>query len=162
MFEFIDFEANGLDEGTYPIEVGFTLGEETYSFLIKPITKWSNHSWDEYAEDFIHHISRDMLISDGKDPIFIAQFLNDKLGNSVIYSDAWNYDMAWLNQLFDAASMKPTFKLKSINVLLAELNISDEKFSDSLIELVDEDKAHRAGYDALMNKKAILNSIENK
>ena len=61
-----DVEASGLSDDSYPIEVAWQDGtnEDLFdSFLIKPCDSWVH--WDDYAEQEIHHISRNTLHSEG-------------------------------------------------------------------------------------------------
>lgn len=63
---FGDIEASGLDEASYPIEIGWSLPDgRTRSFLIKPEPEWTH--WDEAAED-LHGISREELEKSGLPP----------------------------------------------------------------------------------------------
>ncbi|NVP03109.1 hypothetical protein HWA77_23150, partial [Photobacterium damselae subsp. damselae] len=67
MWAILNFEASGLSEQSYPIEVGYALPDaEGYSLLINPLssaTQWNY--WDDFAEQQLHHRSRQELITKG-------------------------------------------------------------------------------------------------
>ncbi|MET0379714.1 MAG: hypothetical protein ABW049_12050, partial [Spongiibacteraceae bacterium] len=55
----LDFEASGLGGGTYPIEVGYVLGDgRSACYLIRPEPDWQG--WSADAEK-LHGISRALL-----------------------------------------------------------------------------------------------------
>lgn len=147
----MDLEASGLGRGSYPIEVGFvTPDEKTFCTLIKPSTSWQH--WDTSAEA-LHHISRDILASHGKDIAFVADWLNTTLAGQTIYSDGWANDMCWLGKLFDEADMIQHFRIESILTLLSDEE--REQWSDVHQLVMNSEKLvrHRASSDALMIQK---------
>lgn len=169
LFDVIDFEASSLGAMSYPIEVGWTNGHEVFSILIKPIPEWTD--WSDYAEKEIHHISREMLEADGVSPYEALSALNANFGSGILWCDGGHYDAWWLQRLEEAAGFKASFRLGDIfHMLQAHHGISGDRFvasksqiliADSISDPVQvpEMQAHRAGYDAMMIKKALYNAI---
>lgn len=115
---FIDVEASGLGPNSWPIEVGWTFDTgEPRSMLIKPCDKWSMTAWEKSAEK-LHGISPTVLVTDGREPIEAALVLNAALGNAEVYSDAPDYDSYWLFRLYDAAGVRPNYRLHDLGDLL--------------------------------------------
>ena len=49
---FIDVEASGLNEGSFPIEIGWAvLGGTAGGLLIRPDATWLHDAWDKTAEE---------------------------------------------------------------------------------------------------------------
>jgi len=115
----VDVEASGLHQHSYPIEIAWQDSkkpENFDSFLIVPLAHWCH--WDDYAENEIHHISRELLFNSGITVNEACERLNSALINEVIYSDAIEYDQRWVMRLFDEAEIKPTFNFGSVMDLL--------------------------------------------
>jgi hypothetical protein len=110
-----DIEASGLSRESYPIEIAWqdSANSENFdSFLINPADAW--HHWDEYAENEIHHISRDTLLLKGISIIDACARLNKQLFGKTIYSDAIEHDQRWMLKLFNEAGINPEFCFGSI------------------------------------------------
>lgn len=154
----IDLEASGFGRQSYPIEVGYILGNgDTFCSLIKPAEGWDR--WDQSAED-VHGISQEILLSVGKPISEIAQTINEQLSGSTIYSDAWGNDSSWLGLLFDEANMPMRFRMDSIRSLLTEEQAArwhDTK--EKVIESISL-KRHRASADAAILQKTFSLVIE--
>ena len=74
---FIDFEASGLSDKSYPIEVAWSIyGGPIESYLISPagIESWTD--WDPVSEK-VHGISRSDLLANGLAPPLICHRLTD-------------------------------------------------------------------------------------
>lgn len=111
----LDVEASGLGDDSYPIEVAWQhrLNPSLFdSFLIKPAPPWQH--WDAYAEEQIHHISRDMLASDGIAVVEAATRLNASLRGQTVYTDAPSYDRRWIATLFRTAAMEQFFEIQDV------------------------------------------------
>jgi len=109
---FVDVEASGLQTGSYPIEVGWSSPElESEGFLISPAPDWSLRDWSRAAE-LVHHISLEDCTTHGVAVQDAAVRLNGALAEKSLYSDAPDYDGHWLQRLYQAADMQPTFSLK--------------------------------------------------
>lgn len=157
MFDFIDIEASSLHPvDSYPIEVGCSISYG-FSYLIRPMHNW--HDWDDNAESHIHNISRKMLHKHGICPYNVCNLLNERLNAGVYYSDAYENDSFWINKLFKDSSLDMSFKLKPVNQLLEQLEISQIRFWKIRNELVDEKQHHRALYDANLSKRSILKCL---
>jgi hypothetical protein len=154
----IDLEASGFGKNSYPIEVGYILGNgDTFCSLIKPAEGWDK--WDESAEE-VHGISQEILLNAGKPVSEIAQTINEQLSGNTIYSDAWGNDSSWLGLLFDEANMPMRFRMDSIRSLLTEEQTAlwhDTK--EKVIESISL-KRHRASADAAILQKTFSLVIE--
>ena len=117
---FIDVEASGLGRGSYPIEIAWSMPDGSIeSHLINPafIPHWTH--WDDYAEETIHRISRDLLAREGKSPVWVAQRMNTCLDGITLHSDAVDFDDDWVSTLFKAARVEPAFWIIGIETLWA-------------------------------------------
>ncbi len=151
LLTFLDIEASGIHEDSYPIEVGWvdTEGNES-SFLIKPIPEWTH--WDLKAQQ-IHAIPRSVLLDQGITIHQACLALNKQLGAEDIYSDAAVYDGEWLKTLFNAAGIKPSFTLRDIRELLDRL--PTDQFATFFKILKANPPPHRAVPDAKRMADAI-------
>jgi len=148
MLNFLDVEASGLGVGSYPIEVGVALNDgSTQCTLICPANDWTH--WDNAAEQ-LHGISRDELLINGRSPLNVAMMLNEWLGDSMVYSDAWGNDVCWLSRLFDEAGVKQRFKLDSVVSVLTSEELDYWAFVKEHIERQLFIRRHRASNDALI------------
>lgn len=150
----IDIEASGFGRDSYPIEVGYVLGDgRTYCTLIKPAPGWTH--WDPAAEK-THRISRETVVRHGRDPVEVASHLNDQLHGSVVYCDGWAHDYAWLNLLFDQAGFPPAFRLDNLRSLLTE---REAAFWGTLKQQVTTESRlprHRASADARILQRTLM------
>ncbi len=122
---FIDFEASGFGEDSYPIEVAWnSAGGAVESYLINCdcIADWTY--WDPAAERDAHQISQDHLERLGDPPSVVANRMNERLAGLVLYSDAPDFDGLWLSRLFEAVDLTPVFKLGSAQALF-DLAVAD-------------------------------------
>lgn len=158
MPEFLDIESSGLHEDSYPIEVGFTLGEKSYSYMIKPPPEWS--FWDEISEQCYHNISREELDEKGLSPLAVVTLMNELLVGQVLYTDSYPFDEYWLRKLYSYTNREMTFKLVDFRKLTANYGISDYSFYELKEELNDMVQAHRAAYDAQLNKEVFKQLTE--
>jgi hypothetical protein len=116
----LDFEASGLGPRSYPIEVAWrdAASGEQDSFLIDPSTVPGWTDWDEVAQG-IHGLSREELHVQGIGAAAACWRLNRALEGRTVYCDALEFDHFWLRRLYDAAQMRPLFRLKGLEVLLS-------------------------------------------
>ncbi|MBB4660027.1 hypothetical protein [Parvularcula dongshanensis] len=118
---FIDVEATGLGPYSWPIEVGWAFhGHEPRSVLIRPAEAWSMQAWEKPAES-LHRIDPSLLLTEGRAAREVALGLNAALGQSDVYSDAPDYDSFWLFRLYDAAGIRPNYRLRDLGELLGPL-----------------------------------------
>jgi DNA polymerase III alpha subunit (gram-positive type) len=147
----IDIEASAISTNSYPIEVGWYSKAAKGSVLIKPADIWlSEGHWCKYSEKHCHGISKKLLSKNGLDIDTVALKLNDIFQNNVVVSDIVQFDGIWLTQLFEKASVAPSF------TLIGELELRDFrirvgthpiKSMDAVIAKRSE-KTHRALPDA--------------
>lgn len=122
LITFLDIEASGLKQpDSYPIEVGWadTLGNSD-SFLIRPLRHWTH--WDEAAAS-LHGITREQLLAEGIPVDEAAWRLDEMLGIETVFCDALAYDGFWLDRLFKAASIEPSFQLADVYQLYGALGV---------------------------------------
>ncbi|WP_051881341.1 hypothetical protein [Parvularcula oceani] len=118
---FIDVEASGLGPYSWPIEVGWGFhGYQPRSVLIRPVDNWSMLAWEKSAES-LHRIDPGQLLTEGRSVLDVALGLNAALGQATVYSDAPDYDSFWLFRLYDAAGVKPNYRLNDIGDLLGPI-----------------------------------------
>jgi hypothetical protein len=114
----IDIEASGFGARSYPIEIGYVLGNgRTRCTLVKPPSHWTH--WDDNAER-VHGIVRPTLLQHGRDVAEVADLLNQDLAGQTVYCDGWAHDYPWLALLFDEAERPLRFRLESVASLLDE------------------------------------------
>lgn len=117
----IDVEASGFGRGSYPIEVGFVLGDgRAHCTLVRPAAHWTH--WDDGAGR-LHGITRSALQQHGRPAAMVAALLNQHLAGQVVYTDAWAHDYVWLAALYEEAELSPHFKLESVVALLDEVRL---------------------------------------
>ncbi len=145
---FIDVEASGLGPQSWPIEVGWVFSTgDARSVLIRPADNWSMTAWEKSAEA-LHGITPPTLVTSGREPLDVALILNAALGGAVVYSDAPDYDSFWLFRLYDAAGVKPNYRLNDLGDLLRPLW---DRQPRELVDLASEEAphTHRAAADVL-------------
>ncbi len=140
---FIDFEASGIAPDSYPIEVAVVSNETVYSSLIKPARYWTHWSFD--AQD-MHGLSQDHLLQEGDPPHTVAERMNQLFSGQVLCSDS-PQDGFWLDVLYEAAELMPTFELKPLEMFVGR------EAASKIYRLLPTSRHHRALNDAtaLMN-----------
>ncbi|MET0333345.1 MAG: hypothetical protein ABW190_03665 [Rhizobacter sp.] len=142
----LDLEASGFGRNSYPIEVGYVLGDgSSFCSLIKPAPNWTH--WDPDAER-VHHIRRESLQQHGRDVREVAVALNERLRGQTVYSDGWAHDYPWLSALFEEAELVPSFKLESLRSLLSEEEASAWEATRDQVAREQKVERHRASADA--------------
>ncbi|MFC3149445.1 hypothetical protein ACFOEK_00215 [Litoribrevibacter euphylliae] len=155
----MDFEASGLSKESYPIEVGLTNGESSFSALIKPMGHWTH--WDKNAER-VHTLDQSKLTSDGIKATTVANILNAILEGTTVFCDSIEWDGFWLNVLFSDTAIHRRFEISDIKELLIE----DEKLERYLerkayIEQSPQHISHRALNDANVIHSSLLHAIHH-
>ncbi|WP_311968488.1 hypothetical protein [Pseudomonas baltica] len=135
---FIDFEASGIAPGSYPIEVAVVSSEASYSSLIRPARYWTYWSFD--AQD-MHGLSQDQLREQGDMPVGVAIRMNQLFSGQILCSDS-PQDTFWLDVLYEAAELTPTFQLKPLESFVGRQAASD------IYRLLPTTRIHRALPDA--------------
>jgi hypothetical protein len=150
----LDMEASGFGTGSYPIEVGYRLGDgRSYCSLIKPLPHWTH--WDPEAER-IHRVRRDVLLARGREPDVICRELNDELHGMTVYCDAWGHDYVWLALLYDAAAMVPAFRLDDLRALLTDREAAHWHVVKQQVATELRLQRHRASADARILQATLM------
>ena len=114
---FLDIEASSLGDNSYPIEIAW-VDEHGYgeSHLIGRRFAWTD--WDPRSEA-IHRISRELLDSEGIDPLQVANRVNEALRGARLISDNPQWDFEWMARLLNANHHAP-IPVESFNSLLMQ------------------------------------------
>ncbi len=114
---FLEFKASGLKDGSYPIEVAWSLPDgRIESRLINPSNVPSWIVWDAEWE-YTHGVSQDSLRLFGRSPQWLAQRMNAKLAGKTLHSDGAPFACYLLHRLFKAARIHPSFTLEDAGSL---------------------------------------------
>lgn len=145
-----DIEASGLAPESYPIEIAWSLPSgEIRSSLIQTHPSWRDY-WDPLAE-VMHHSSREMLRAEELPAADMAEKLNQDLAGEKVYFDGGGYDQYWLGRFYQAAGMKPSFKFRDFDRLLAIVGVRDTGRQEAAEALAIRDlgdlQRHRAAND---------------
>lgn len=155
---FYDCEASSLDG--YVIEVGWAYvhedrGEITSAgHLVRPAWDWKiEDAWSKKSEK-LHGISLEYLREHGERPEDIARIMNRELAGRELFSDG-SYDETWLEQMFDAAGVEPTFIIRRTlaPVLLEQAAVAlngDLTRLRQAGEKAEQSRRHRAEADAVI------------
>ena len=142
----IDVEASGFGTGSYPIEVGVALDDDTkFCSLIHPAPQWEH--WDDAAEK-VHRIARELLQTHGRPVREVAARLNSLLEGKTLYTDAWVVDKPWLTALFYEAGMNMKFSVSPLELILSEAQMARWHETKDRILAGIEHQRHRASFDA--------------
>lgn len=145
---FGDIEASGLDDASYPIEIGWSLPDGSVrSYLIRPEPEWTH--WDEAAED-LHGISRREIEQAGLSPAEVAAEMNRDLAGLTLFFDGGAFDKAWILKLFAAAGITATFNVSSVFRLLFPEQKAYGDLLDEMHANAEPGQVHRAGADVRM------------
>jgi hypothetical protein len=149
----LDIEASGFGRGSYPIEIGFSDGEGgLFCSLVLPEPEWQH--WDEAAEA-LHGISRELLHQHGRPARWMAEQLNTRLRGQTVFCDGWGHDYTWLNRLYDAVEMRPSFRLDDLRKLLSESEAQRWKGVTEAVRDRQQLTRHRASSDARVLQLAL-------
>ena len=150
----LDIEASGFGQGSFPVEVGFVLADgESFCTLIRPAPGWTH--WDAAAER-LHRISQTTARTHGRDAREVALLLNDRLHGLTLYCDGWAHDYVWLNVLFEAADLTPSFKLDNLRGLLTEREASFWNVVKEQVATEMRLRRHRASSDAKILQRTLI------
>lgn len=144
----IDFEASGLHENSFPIEVAW-VGDQTKlsNYVIAPLDRWNEPKlWCEKAEA-IHQFSYESLSETGIAAEAVANYLLNALTNESIYSDNPSFDQRWLNELMSKTGVKHNIQLQDLHELLDSMVDSDTKQAVFHYVRQYSPPTHRAGRD---------------
>lgn len=146
---FVDFEASGIAPDSYPIEIAVVSVDSVYQSLIRPVRYWDHWSWD--AQD-MHGISRESLLANGVKSGVIAADLNTRFAGARLCSDS-PQDGFWLETLYEAAGIEPSFELLPLESFVGRSGASD------IYRLLPNRQAHRALPDARALMAATLEYV---
>lgn len=142
----IDIEASGFGRESYPIEIGIVFANgDKFCSLIKPEDHWTY--WDSSAES-LHRITRDILSKHGISAKQMATELNQRLDGMTVYSDCWTVDKPWLDKLYQAAEMRPSFAFSAIEMILDESQVEQWNGAHAVNIESHQGDRHRASADA--------------
>lgn len=157
----LDFEASGLGEFTYPIEIGITrwaapdAAIETWSALIRPTDDWHKYRPWHAASEAVHGIRREQL-DEGLTPAEALCRANEMVGTHFAFCDGGEHDLRWLMHLAHAAGFPPTFRLADWDALGGAL--TREQYGE-IWDLAVEPVTHRAGADAERLMRALARGL---
>ena len=150
----LDIEASGFGRDRFAVEVGFVLADgESFCCLIRPLPGWTH--WDKAAES-LHGISQQTAHEHGRDAREVALLLNERLRGQTVYCDGWAHDYVWLNVLFEAAGLTPTFKLDNLRVLLTEREAASWAVVKTQVAAGMSLQRHRASSDAKLLQRTLM------
>ncbi|MEF7612729.1 hypothetical protein V4F39_02325 [Aquincola sp. MAHUQ-54] len=155
----LDVEASGFGRHSYPVEVGVALPDgRALCTLVRPQPEWTH--WDDAAQH-LHGISRETALLHGRSARAVAELLNTELEGRTVYTDAWAHDYVWLATLFEAAGLRPRFRLEHLRMLLDEAQTSS--FDDARRAASEELRVtrHRASNDARTLQLAVMRLRQN-
>ncbi len=128
----VDVKASGLMAGSFPVEVGALTffrnrrneWESNKScYLIKPEPGWTHELWDPFAEQ-LHGLSLIELKRSGRDAKSVVADLNAELRNKIVFSDAPEYETAWIDMVHKAASRPREYKIYSATRMQKYIGLS--------------------------------------
>ncbi|MDN3519273.1 hypothetical protein QWY84_16785 [Aquisalimonas lutea] len=97
---FLDIEASGLEPGSFPVEIAWSLRDGTINgALVRPHPEFDMDSWDPRAEE-LHGLSIDYLEQHGEDAGVIISRLRAGTQGAPMYCDAIAFDPHWLEILW--------------------------------------------------------------
>jgi hypothetical protein len=149
----IDFEASGLGQWTYPVEVGVAwwpapdAGIESWSTLIRPTIEWQeSFVWSD-ASQAVHGIEPRQL-AEGMSPKEALEAANTLIGANPAFCDGGEHDVRWLRHLEQAADIGRSFWLADWHGLASLLSPEQQR---RMIEWRGRERVlHRAAADAAM------------
>lgn len=151
----LDFEASGLSQGTYPIEVGVAWwtapdqGINVWSTLIQPAPEWTAHGVWSAESQKIHRIPRASL-EDGLSVRAVMHHLTAIIGvGGMALTDNFHHDAYWLTRLATAANASQSFALAPWSMLHQALSLTQAQRMWAYSSQTPP--PHRAGPDAEIN-----------
>lgn len=164
----IDVKASGLMSGSFPVEVGFLVFEETKpgdfkerveTYVVKPDAGWDPNHWDVEAQA-MHGLSFHDLRRFGHDTQSIAAHLLHHMRNRVVFTDAVEHDERWLDKLHQAAKRPRDYEILSLTRLQRLMGL-DSKTGDEIFAKARARFGHsgRAGPGVRFLKEVLDQSI---
>ncbi len=152
---FLDFEASGLSDDSWPIEIGMAWVNEDFSLgsksqLIRPHESWPAKAWNEDSEA-IHHISRELLAT-APEAVEVAASVNSFLAGKTLVSDNPSYEVAWLYRLLSL--------LEQNNVFQDELEVSSGEALRSVVSGFYQCKIQHIMFDLMVDRIGMERSFK--
>jgi hypothetical protein len=159
----LDFEASGLGERTYPIEVGIAVWDgpkhpiRAWSSLIQPTLEWARDGdWQPESEP-VHNIQRaELAEAPTAAEVFDTLTRIVRIG-SIAFCDGGRHDSHWLQRLVRAAQGQSTIVLAHWD--FACLPFSERQMGRYLDFRNETPVPHRAGPDAILNMRAFAHGL---
>ncbi|MDW9481325.1 hypothetical protein GOB57_22010 [Sinorhizobium meliloti] len=109
VLRFVDVEASGLHEGSYPIQFGWCgLDLKTSVVLVKPEPEWTLSLFDPKSYE-IHGIPYELVKAEGVAAVQVARMLNEELEGKAVVSDNPGWDGYWTTRLGDTTGSAMRF-----------------------------------------------------
>jgi hypothetical protein len=119
-YVYIDFEASGLHQHSFPIEVAWAGPViEEKAFFLKPHPTWLRDQWDDNAE-LLHGISLNSIDESGIAPDHIAKQLQLDCRGKVLLTDGVEFDQNWLAMLFEAGGLQCLYRIMDVQVWMGQ------------------------------------------
>ena len=154
----IDYEASGLDNNTYPIEIGIAIREspkadiKIWSSLIQPSANWlSKGVWNLKSEE-IHGISKKDLENAPELKNIVSASMDFAKGIP-LYFDGGKYDFYWHSQIVKE------YEKFTLNIKIIDEIVDWKEYMGRLKNMTIK---HRAGPDAQQNLELIEAIIADK
>lgn len=119
---FVDLEASGIHQASYPIEIGWSADDEgePSSFLVRPTSGWTRADFTDAALA-IHKIPYETLTADGVSVESACRRLASAWTGAILVSDNPSADGKWLARLYNAADQACPWPLIDFDVITAAL-----------------------------------------
>jgi len=96
---FLDFEASGLGEESYPISVAWgSKASGIKYFVISSLYSPDWNVWCKYSQK-IHGMTQDFVNNEGVHPFIVCNAMLDDLRGKKVYSHGAEFDRYWLDVL---------------------------------------------------------------
>lgn len=163
---FIDIEASALEQGSYPVEIGWApgRGREFDDLLIAPAEEWKRGGvWSDLSEK-IHGIRREQLDVSGVTPLRAISRLEGALQGCLLISDAVEWDSYWLHRLYETEGRVCSFLLHPFDRIIRAIGRDHGTDPARITEHLEawsnsEGQMHRAGPDAAENYRRAMAMI---
>lgn len=107
---FIDFECSSPDDDGFPIAVCWSLPDgQVKSTLITPEDDWLHSQHHHLFDD--ERVTLDDLMMHGVSALDVIREMQADIEEDTVWSDGQGEDHRWLEMLFSAYNMEPSFQL---------------------------------------------------
>jgi len=157
---YVDVEASSIEKGSFPIEVGWCVDDETdpESFLVAPAPGWDVVSgWSAVSQGF-HGITLDDLARDGIAVRTAAARIEAAFGHRMVVSDNPEFDEFWLGMIYDAAGLPMRWEVHHVDEVFKACVTANPISAAAFVRAFKEVEhayphPHRAAPDALRMAK---------